>query len=82
VSAPNRGAGDAELGAKLRYLRERRRLPLKAVAPKAGVTIGTLSDYEKGRVMPGIRVLVRLYKLYGVHPSYLIDHLGDEDPAA
>ncbi|MDD2869731.1 cupin domain-containing protein [Neomegalonema sp.] len=48
-------ARDAALGEKLRLRRKRKRLSLKAVAERSGLSIGLLSLVERGLTTPSVR---------------------------
>jgi len=47
--APKRGRGDADLGSRLKGLREEKSLSLRELARRTGVAVSFLSSMEKGR---------------------------------
>lgn len=58
----------------LKRLRTQRRVYLKEIAPLLDVSIGTVSNYEKGIHTPGPDTLMQLADYYGVSVDYLIGH--------
>src|SRR3954467_15834989 len=73
------GAGsiDAVLGRRVRHLRKARGLSLKQVATRSGISIGLLSQIERGRSSPSVRVLASLADSLAVG----LGSLFEEDPA-
>ncbi|AWN48317.1 transcriptional regulator [Methylobacterium terrae] len=59
-------AADLAVGQRLRGLRRERGLSLKAVAGSTGLSIGYLSQVERGLSSPSLRVLTRVADLLGV----------------
>lgn len=51
---------DVLLGARVRHLRKTKNLSLKTVAERSGISIGLLSQIERGRSSPSLRVLASL----------------------
>jgi transcriptional regulator with XRE-family HTH domain len=72
-------AADLAVGGRLRALRRERGLPLKAVAEGTGLSIGFLSQVERGLSSPSLRVLTQIADLFGVGLSALF---GAESPEA
>lgn len=67
------------VGQRLRELRVRAGLTQEDVAAKAGVRSQSIYRYEAGEHVPRSEVVMRLAKLFGVHPEYILQ--GDP-PAA
>ncbi len=59
-------AADLAVGRRLRSLRQERGLSLKAVAALTGLSIGYLSQVERGLSSPSLRVLTQVADLFGV----------------
>jgi transcriptional regulator with XRE-family HTH domain len=78
------GNGAAEVaspvGERLRELRIGRRLTLKEVASKAGVTEGFLSQVERGRSSPSLKTLQALANALGLTPGDIFDSSARELP--
>ncbi|MGE7417706.1 cupin domain-containing protein [Methylobacterium tarhaniae] len=64
--AAERPAADLAVGQRLRTLRQERGLSLKAVAASTGLSIGYLSQVERGLSSPSLRVLTQVADLLGV----------------
>ena len=72
-----------ELGARIRDLRQAKRLTLADLAASSGISIGTLSQIERNLVSPTVRTLFTLGESLGVSPARLIDPSGEhakDDP--
>jgi len=69
------GAGDesTQLGKRIRDLRREAGLTLTDLARATGVSIGTLSQLERGLVSPTLRTLFTVGNALGVAPAWLID---------
>lgn len=59
-------AADLAVGRRLRALRQERGLSLKAVAALTGLSIGYLSQVERGLSSPSLRALTQVADLFGV----------------
>ena len=69
--APDDGAGAlTEIGRRLRDLRRRRSLTLQALSEESGVSIGMLSQMERGVSTPSIRTLQRVAEALEVPISW------------
>jgi transcriptional regulator with XRE-family HTH domain len=68
------------VGPRLRELRVGRRLTLKEVAVRAGVTEGFLSQVERGRASPSLKTLQAVAKALGLEPGDIFDTSGRELP--
>lgn len=64
----------SKLSENLRRLRTAKGVYLKEVAPLLGVSVGTMSNYEKDIHQPPLDNLVMLADYYGVSVDYLIGH--------
>lgn len=64
----------------LRLWRKSRKLTLEGLAEQTGYAISTLSGWEKGDREVGTDDLIRLAKVYGVHPAALLMAPGDAGP--
>ena len=60
-------------GEKIRAVRERKRLTLKAVATAAGVSESLVSQIERGRVSPAIDTLLALARVLDIRLEYLFE---------
>lgn len=56
---------DRQIGARLRQLRRARRLPLEELARRTGLSIGFLSQIERGLSSPTLRVLATVADALG-----------------
>jgi transcriptional regulator with XRE-family HTH domain len=63
------------LGEKLREVRERRALTLRAVAERAGVSESLVSQIERNRVSPAIDTLLAIADTLDLDPEYLFADL-------
>jgi transcriptional regulator with XRE-family HTH domain len=72
-AAPAMGdaAADLAVGRRLRALRHARGLSLKAVAARTGLSIGFLSQVERGLSSPSLRVLTQIADVLEVGLSNL-----------
>jgi len=64
-----------KFGEKLRTVRERKGLTLKAVAARAGVSESLVSQIERNRVSPSIDTLLLLAEILEIDPDYLFSDL-------
>jgi transcriptional regulator with XRE-family HTH domain len=76
------GAGDVDeetqkLGRRIRELRLKASMTLTELAKATGVSIGTLSQLERGLVSPTVRTLYTVANALGVMPAWLIDPTPD-----
>lgn len=62
-----------KLGRRIRELRSKADMTLTALAKATGVSIGTLSQLERGLVSPTVRTLYTVANALGVMPAWLID---------
>jgi HTH-type transcriptional regulator/antitoxin PezA len=60
-------------GDRLRQMRERRRLSLRALADELDTTAMAISRYENGRREPGLQMIELLSKFFRVHIEYFIE---------
>lgn len=72
--------GDAGLGEKLRLRRKVRRLSLKEVADASGISIGQLSQVERGISAPSLRSLRQICQALDMPVGWLFDEAGERRP--
>ncbi|AEE97615.1 helix-turn-helix domain-containing protein [Mahella australiensis] len=65
------------VGERLKQLRQQRKLTLRDLSQKAGISISFLSDIENGRSNPSLKRLSELAEVLGTTVSYL---LGEDEP--
>ena len=70
----------ATLARRLRDLRRSRQLAMKELAQQAGVSIGLLSQLERGTGNPSYLTLAKLAGSLGVPVNYFFDADGSADP--
>lgn len=79
-SAPPRRAvsetGDPRIGEKLRLRRKVRRLSLQSVAAASGISIGQLSQIERGISAPSLRSLRQICQALDMPMGWLFDGAG------
>jgi transcriptional regulator with XRE-family HTH domain len=68
-----RGDESAQLGQRIRELRLKAKMTLTELAKATGVSIGTLSQLERGLVSPTVRTVFTVGNALGVAPAWLID---------
>lgn len=73
-------AGDARIGEKLRLRRKVRRLSLQAVADASGISIGQLSQIERGISAPSLRSLRQVCQALDMPMGWLFDAAGGSSP--
>ncbi|NMM43106.1 helix-turn-helix domain-containing protein [Rhodospirillaceae bacterium KN72] len=72
-----------QLGARIRELRQSRKMTLADLGAATGLSIGTLSQLERDLVSPTVRTLFTLSNALDVSPAWLIDpdsKNGKEEP--
>ena len=69
-------ANRREFGGRLREVRADRSLSMKQLAGRVGVSLTVLGRYERGRVAPGMEVLVALGEALDVSIDYLATGVG------
>lgn len=67
------------IGAKLRQLRQSKKLTQEEVAEKVDITRSTISNYEIGRRTPHLKDLQKLARVFGVGLDYF--GVADKDEA-
>jgi transcriptional regulator with XRE-family HTH domain len=73
AAAPDPADESTKLGRRIRELRLKADLTLADLARATGVSIGTLSQLERGLVSPTVRTLFTVGNALGVAPAWLID---------
>ncbi len=71
-------ATEAEVGRKIRLLRRSRDFSLQAVASRTGLSIGLLSQIERGLSSPSVRTLVALSDAFGVPIGWFFDEAASQ----
>jgi len=61
------------VGRRLKELRRSRELTLAQLAERTGLSIGSLSQVERGLVSPTIRTVYAVSTALGVSPAWIID---------
>jgi transcriptional regulator with XRE-family HTH domain len=67
------------LGKNIRVARHIRCLTQAAVAERVGKSVETISNIERGNILPGLETLVALANALEVTPASLLDGLGETD---
>ncbi len=68
-------SNSTNVGQRLRQVRESRRITLKEVAARVGISEGFLSQIERGKSTPSLKTLYRVAAVYGMSPGDLLtDH--------
>lgn len=76
AATPSRPEVDSEIGAGLRRLRRERRLSLVDLAARTHLSIGFLSQIERGKSSPTLRALVTMADALGVGLADLFPATG------
>lgn len=81
-AAEPRAANSAELaiGRRLRVLRKLRKLPLQDIAADTGLSIGLISQIERGLSSPSVKHLMALGQCLGVSIAWFFDDTAALDP--
>ena len=69
----------AELGKRIKKIRESKHLTLKNIEAAAGISATHISEIERGKTSPTLGALVRISRALGKDPAYFIEEeeLGD-----
>jgi transcriptional regulator with XRE-family HTH domain len=69
----------AELGKRIKRIRESKHLTLKNIEAAASISATHISEIERGKTSPTLGALVRISKALGKDPAYFIEEeeLGD-----
>lgn len=73
-------AADLWLGMQVRDLRKTNRLSLQQLAEKAGLSVGLISQIERGLTSPSIRSLRQISEALGVTPARFFHQEGTPPP--
>lgn len=68
------------VGATLRAARQARSMSLQELAAQAGVSVGMISQIERGRANPSMRVLAALRRALNISFQELFGEAGDDPP--
>lgn len=71
---------DISIGDRVRGLRKQRAFSLQQVADAANISIGHLSQIERGLTSPAVRDLIRIAEALGVRPGFFFETVGDDGP--
>lgn len=80
-STKERSAEDKILGQKMREIRNGKKIPLKRVAEKAGVSESFISQVERGIVSPSVASLRRICDALGITVSSLFYTMTEARPS-
>lgn len=72
----------ADVGARLRALRTAHALSVNELAMRAGVSVGSVSQIERNKANPSVRILERLRQALSVPLSALLEDDSVSDPAS
>ncbi len=70
---PDSQPGDTVLNRRLQELRKQHSLSLQQLAGRSGLSIGTLSQVERGLSHPSLRTVRKLANAFGLPTSYFFD---------
>lgn len=68
------------IGQRLRQIRKDLSLSLSDLSERSGVSVGTLSQLERGMGRPSLRTIERISQALGVPPFWLLDMPDQESP--
>lgn len=63
----------AELGKRIKGVRESKHLTLKNIEAAAGISATHISEIERGKTSPTLGALIRISKALGKEPAYFIE---------
>jgi len=63
----------AEIGRRIKKVREEKHLTLKNVEAKAGISATHISEIERGKTSPTVGALMRIAEALGKDPAYFIE---------
>jgi len=67
-------------GGKIREVRERKRMTIREVAEKAGVSESLISQIERNKISPAIDTLLKIIDILDIDPDYIFrDFKKDHD---
>ena len=69
----------ANIGARIRELRQRRALTVTELARRVNVTIACVSQWEHGKRPPAQKLVTRLAEALHTHVAYLLTGEGDPE---
>lgn len=65
------------LGEKIKLIRESHKASQTRFAFVAGVSVGTVSNWENGKSYPDAKALAKICDKYGISPNYLITDVNN-----
>ena len=68
------------IGQRLRQIRKDLSLSLSDLSARSGVSVGTVSQLERGMGRPSLRTIERISQALGVPPFWLLDMPHQENP--
>lgn len=74
------GVSEFQLGANLRKLRKQKGLSLQSLAQASGVSVGMISQVERGIANPSMRLLTSLRRALNISMQELFGETGNEIP--
>jgi len=80
VEPPASNAAELAIGRRLRILRKLRKLPLQDIAAETGLSIGLISQIERGLSSPSVKHLMALGQCLGVSIAWFFDDSAALDP--
>lgn len=81
VSQEAQGVAEQAIGKRLRLLRKIRQRPLQTIAAETGLSIGLISQIERGLSSPSVKHLMALGQALGVSISWFFDDAAALDPS-
>src|SRR5437588_2171385 len=82
AARPAEPAMDLAVGRRIRDLRHEHKLSLETIAARTDLSIGLLSQIERGLSSPSLRVLATLADVLGVGIAALFGSRPSDDPAS
>jgi transcriptional regulator with XRE-family HTH domain len=76
------GAGQIDVGRRIKDLRNQRGISQNDLARRVGVTPSNISQIENSLIFPSIPMLMRLAEIFSVNIGYFFDQGGGNKPAA
>lgn len=71
------GNSSIEIGNRIKKLRKYNNISQKELGKKLGVKNNTISAYERGRISPGIDIIIKMSEVFNCSISDILD-IGDD----